>query len=133
MAMELMTGYLGFNEGSCRILSVRSFKGQQVGDDNQYDNKYSHKLQEKKQESLAILVIEPEIYCQRLIPLDESCIIRVSCNIGARADSGKKRVLYIEFLREGNIDVIGTFEGYLKVIITKGRDIRHGIISSFKC
>jgi len=29
--------------------------------------------------------------------------------------------------------VIGALEGCLKVVITKGRDIRHGIISSFKC
>ena len=87
----------------------------------------------KYRSSFAILVVEPEIYGQRLIPLDQGCIIREPCNIGSRADSGKERVLYIEFLREGNIDVIGTLERCLKVIITKGRNIRHGIISPFKC
>jgi hypothetical protein len=52
---------------------------------------------------------------------------------GARTEPGKQGVLHTEFLGERNIDVIGTLEICLEVVIAKGCDIRHGIIPSFKC
>ena len=79
-----------------------------------------HELQEKIQESFAALIVEPEIYRHGIVPPDECCIIRKARYISPRADTGKQGVLHIEFLREGNIDMIGALEGCLKVVITNG-------------
>ena len=41
--------------------------------------------------------------------------------------------MHTELLWDGNIDVIGTPEICLEVVIAQGCDIRNGIIPSFEC
>ena len=83
-----------------------------------HDGNNSHKLQKKIQKCLTPGIIEPEIYRLGLIPTDNGCVIRVTGDMGTRADSGKQRVSHVKFLREGNIDGIGTLKERLKVVIT---------------